>query len=301
MLLAMSGCAASDRARMPPVVEPWAEGGDGATRIASARVEIYTSVQDAEFVEAVPGVLEDALDAFGAVLPVGDAQPRLTVYLFRSRGSWEHFCIQRWPVQEDVIRRISIGGYSDGDASAVFYSDRGTTWAALVHEAWHQYAASRTADLPGWLHEGLACSFEAIEWRVDRPRFGTARNTFRLNSLRGALEPGRWQGVSELLATSSRARMAGGDSRTVQEYYAQVWALVTYLRYGERGKYARRLTELLRDVGEGTARARVRAWRVTVGASDVDEDVALFRAYVADDLEQVDRELRRFALALCGV
>lgn len=304
-LILQSGCATGG-AKTPagPTVakEAWNEGGYVGQRLVSTNFELFTTLDDAEFVAALPGVLEAAHAAFAGAMPAGDETRQLTTYLFKSRSEWAEFVHARWPGRSDTVTRIHLGGYTEGDTSAAFFSDRATALATLVHEAWHQYVSARSEGMPTWLHEGMACYFEAVQWEGDKPQFGGKRNTFRLNSLREALAEGRWRSLEELLDTQVAGLLSTGDSCATHEYYAQVWALAVYLKHGDGGRHAGRLEQMLADIAAGRAASKVSAWRVTSGAAvELDGGAAMFLTYFGDKFGAIDAALNGFARELCGV
>ncbi len=299
------GCAAGEKKSAVHTVvqsEPWKEEGFAGRRLVTTHFELLTTLDDAEFVDALPGILEAAHGQFVQVMPGADAPRRLTTYLFKSRPEWAGFCRERWPGRSDTVMHIHLGGYTEGDTSASFFADRTTALATLVHEAWHQFVSARSGGMPGWLHEGMACYFEAVQWKDGEPQFGGTRNTFRMNSLRDALAEGRWRPLEELLDARVAGLLTAGDSCATHEYYAQVWALVVYLRHGEGGKHAGRMGEMLADIAAGRAAAKTSAWRVTSGgASQVDDGEALFQAYFGEEFAAIDAALKGYARELCGV
>ena len=301
-LLGLAGCASSGRPEPSTAIDPWKDGGLSGQRIVTPHFELFTTVTDTEFVAALPRLLESAHDQFEKTLPSPADNHRLTSYLFQSRPQWEHFCRERWPARSDVVTRIHLGGYTSGDTSASFFADRSTAIATLVHESWHQYVAARFDSMPGWLHEGMACYFEAVEWDGATPRCGSVRNSFRLNSLRAALEPGRWRPLAELLDSRVADLLGSGDSCATHEYYAQVWALVVYLQHSGQNAHAQTLTTLFHDIADGSLRTKVSAWRVTSGvAPDIDYAAAVFQTYFGSNLAPMDLALKQYAQKLCGL
>jgi hypothetical protein len=198
--------------------------------------------------------------------------------------------------------RIHHGGYTEGDTSATFLANRSTALATVLHEAWHQYAGAGSEGMPPWVHEGMACYFESVQWEGGAPRFGGTTNTFRQNSLRNALEPGRWQPLHKLLDAKVAEWLAKSDTAATFGYYAQLWSLMVFLQRGEGMKHLPNFEMMMHDFASGRVSSKVNAWRVTEGAGvEVGDGVAVFQAYFGADLSRFDAELRQFAMRQCGL
>jgi hypothetical protein len=58
--------------------------------------------------------------------------------------------------------------------------------------------------------------------------------------------------LGEIIDTDAGRVIAGYDSGTTHVYYAQAWALVTFLRHGAGGRCAKAFDRMLRDVADGS-------------------------------------------------
>ena len=248
--------------------EAWSYEGLTGRRITTKHFEIISTLRDVEFEDALPRFLEMTYRRYERMLPA-PARPScpLTIYIFATRQEWEWFTRRRFPSRYEVYSRIRQGGYTEGDMSVSFYVNRSGTLATLAHEAWHQYVGSRfDTPIPAWLNEGLACYHEALHVARDRPVFTPRHNTFRINSLCEAVQRDTLLSVGGIVDTDAGQVISQDDSRITQVYYAQAWALVTFLRHGAGGRYADAFDRLLTDVTEGTFGVHVGAARL--GSSD---------------------------------
>jgi len=290
--LSLTGCAATvPSLRLGVSVEPWSEQGLNGRRLVTEHFEIISTLHDAEFEAALPGFLEAAYKRYYATLPL-PARPnaKLTTHVFATRSEWLRYVQRRFPARYDIYARIWSGGFTEGDTSVSFYVDRSATLATLAHEGWHQYVGSRLeAAIPAWLNEGLACYHEAVEFTSTEPKFAPQHNTFRVNALRKALQTDKLMALAEIVATDAGPVIRRHDRRIANLYYAQAWALVTFLRHGASGRFSGAFDTMLSDIADGTLGIKVSATRL--GASNgasLSLGEAAFRAYFGfppDDLE----------------
>ena len=89
-------------------------------------------------------------------------------------------------------------------------------------------------------------------------------------------------------------RIIGGTNRAVGTYYAQLWALMLFLREGADGRYAADFQRLLKTLGEGNLESYARAAHIWSqhAAPNFGED--LFRSFISEDLDAVQREYQAF-------
>ena len=289
----LAGCTVAGPAevRLTSEKEPWSAEGLAGRRIITEHFDIFSTLVDAEFEDALPEFLELVHERFQRMLPApAGAHPRLAVYVFATRGEWEWFTQHRFPTRQELYSRIHRGGYTEGAVSASFYTSRAGTLVTLAHESWHQYVDSRFGtSIPAWLNEGLACYHEALHMDGARPVFTPRHNTFRMNSLCEAVQRDTLMSLEEIVDTDAGQVISRNDSRVTRVYYAQAWALVTFLRFGAGGRHAGAFERLLTDVAAGTFQARVGAARL--GSSDpsgISAGRAAFKAYFGpiDDLDE---------------
>lgn len=279
----------------------WQQDGHLGRCIATKHYEIYNTVDDREFEAALPIFMEKALEEYRRVLP-GRCDPEvpMTTYVFQSRQEWAVFSRRRFPQRFPVYSLIRSGGFTDGSVSVLFYVDRASTFATLAHEGWHQYAAARVGPLPAWLNEGLACSFETYRWVGESVVFEPLTNTIRLNSLREAIQTGSLLTLRELLATNAGQVVSLDDSRFTQAYYAQAWAFVSFLRFGDKGRWAPGFARLLRDVADGEYELRLSGQQLADARDGGDDPGAsMVKLYFTVTAEELEECFHRHLLELC--
>lgn len=267
-VLCVCGCEVTGPRGVAYTTHAWSQDGLTGRRFSTPHFEIISTLDDAEFEAALPAFLEAAYRRYERTVPVpqrpggaSGADKKLTTYIFGARRQWQRFVQRRYVARYDLYRKIRSGGFTEGAISVSFYTDRSSTLATLAHEGWHQYVGARIDHPPPpWLNEGLACYHEAVEFIGDRPRFTPRRNTFRINSLREALHRDELLTLREIVDVDAGRVISQDHSRITKTYYAQAWALITFLRHGAGGRYASRFKQLLADIGTGDYRARAGAY-----------------------------------------
>lgn len=233
-----------------------------AHKLTSEHFEIYSTLEDQSFEVALPTFLEAAYRQYQFMLPSVEKNrdKPFKVYVFGLRRQWRNFVRQHYADRFSVYDRIRSGGFTEGDTSVSFFTNRSNTLATLAHEGWHQYVGTRfRGPIPPWLNEGVACYFEAIDYSSDQPRFTPLNNTLRINSLREALQHNTLFTVRELINTHAGDVIQNTGTRQTHTYYAQAWALITFLRHGANQMYAKDFERLLVDIADGSYRIRLSA------------------------------------------
>ncbi len=266
-LAAWAICGCAPRSTSVSVVRSaWSDDGFVGRRFVTDHFEINSILTDAEFEAALPAFMEAAYRRYEMTFPLaGRPEHKLTMYIFGTRSEWQRFTRRRFPARAAVYSRIRSGGFTEGDTSVSFFMNRSATLATLAHEGWHQYVGARFAfAIPAWLNEGLACCHESVEHAGRQPTFDPSHNTFRINSLREAVQTGRLLPLRRIVDTDAGEVISQEHSGVTQVYYAQAWALVTFLRHGSGGKYAEDFDRLLSDIADGTFPVKLSAAKLTV-------------------------------------
>jgi len=246
-------------------VREWSQEGLVGREITTDHYTIFSTLHDPELEEALPGFLETVFERYEKTFSAPADEPiKLTTYVFGTRQEWERFVRRHYSRGFNVYRRIRSGGFSRGNVSVSFYTSRSATLSILAHEGWHQYLAVRfKGAVPAWLNEGLACYHETVSFAGKKPTFTPRHNTFRINSLRDALQRDELLPLSQIVDTDAGKIISQNHSVVTQTYYSQAWALVTFLRHGQHGRHARGFDRLLADLDDGTFHTRISARRLS--------------------------------------
>ena len=301
---ATTGCASRDAATIVVSTESWNTAGANGRQFTTEHFHIYSTVTDTRFESALPGFLEAIYSEYERVMPHRQESARpLTMYVFGDRGQWDRFIRRHHADNYPVYSRIRAGGFTERDTSVLFYTDRSRTLATIAHEGLHAYIGGRFGEsIPAWLNEGLACYFEDAErLRGGDVRITPRRNTIRINALRRALQRGEALPLATVVATDPGEVITRTHSARTHLYYAQVWALVTFLMHDAGSDYARGFSEMLHDVATGAFSTRVSAARViAANPSNVSGGAAAMHAYFGHGPEDLAQRYASYLVRLCG-
>ncbi len=283
--------------------------GEGLT-IETAHYRIYTTTKDMLVLRQLSFFLESAFNAYQDVTAEARPEALLEVYFFQTRQQWEAFTRQWTGPQAPMYLKITAGAYYSRGACVAYHLSRGANLAVLAHEGWHQFSDACFAyRLPAWLDEGLATSFEGFGWEDGKVNFDVRLNAGRLMALQECRAEDKWYRLEDLLrldagrVVSHAAGQSQLEGQTVASYYAQLYALVRFLREGAYGRrraaFEKMLTEgregrwpldeALRNEAMARDTAPSRRWNAQVGP-------ILFEYYFQQSPRQVEQEYRQF----CG-
>lgn len=211
-------------------------GSDDEAFVAEAleRLEAIRAVFE-RHLPVEPQALESDADGGGAVPAgapgAGAAAPTAAPGVVRICATREQYRAYGGPA--------GTGGYwSDEAGELVLYDDRevlgrDATWAALNHEAYHQYLHGRFGPLDPhtWYEEGHGDWFGGFDY--EHGRFVETPNAERLRDARALLRSGREVPLRELVRwPKSRYYGQGPNGTGPAEHYAEGWSLVHFLRTG---------------------------------------------------------------------
>lgn len=293
--------------RTEPVTEPWSFGRTLGECIDTGTHRIHSTLRDPVIRERMQVFLPTALDHYrAALIPLPEPDGPIDVFLFGSRTDWMAYTRERLPQEAAMYEQIGRGGYTiEGDA-VLYDIGRWDTFTIAAHEGWHAYSQRvlRHA-LPVWLEEGIACFMEGFRQPpgAPEPSFLPWRNPERYAELRSAARKERLAPLREVLEGSPQSFLeVSRDSQL--SYYAQVWALVHFIRDGEDGRYRAGLEQLLADAVSGGIPARIRSSPAIPDArgrriaEQSKAGIWLVLAYLDDDYDRFERGYDRFVGSL---
>ena len=280
--LVLAGCASTGSSRVQFESSEWTDSGLRGRRMTTDHFEIYSTLRDQAFEEALPAYIETVYEYYTQTIrPMDDVGKPILIYIFGLRSEWAAFTQRRFPQRAPVFLRIRRGGYTEDGVSALFHPTRGGKLAILAHEGWHQYVSSRfSGPIPAWLNEGLACYHESFDCAGPKPRFTPTRNTFRIGTLREALQKNELLSLEEIVNTDAGRVLSERGTRVAQIYYAQAWALVTFLRHYASEDRQRAFRKMLDDIEDGSFGRKCSAARLlSVTSTNAGLGELAFRAY----------------------
>jgi hypothetical protein len=267
-----------------PAEQPWSFNGVPGRMVRTTWYRLFTTDTDPWIQREMPEFLERCLDRYTselAVLP--RPSMRLDTFLMRDRDQWELLTKQAMGADAGPFLRIQRGGFASGGRALLWSIGRRDTFAITAHEGWHQYTqrAFREA-LPAWAEEGVAVymeGFTADARDPARPVPSPWANLERFDRLRAAESAGRSLGVQALADLSPASLVSGGAERALDSY-AQLWALLLYVR-ADDGRAAA-LNGLLSDAANGrmARRAMIQRGRaVPIEGAGAPSGADVFEAY----------------------
>jgi hypothetical protein len=290
--------AASTGCQLPSVVrftmQPWTYAGAPGYQLQTDHYDIYTTVKDKELVAMFPTVVETAFTYYTTLVPPSRTPPaRMPMYLFATRGEWLDFTQRTFSPERAKRLALVRGGYSEQGVAVIQYQSNAVTFVLLPHEGFHQYMYHYVTErIPAWINEGLAVCCEGQRWDGPRVTFDPWANPKRRNVLaeraRDRLIP-----LAQLLRIDAGEALAGPASM-IDTYYAQVWALVMFLREGEGGKYAASWQRLLTKLDDPNLERSAMAASISDTSSEYDFGTGVLRAFIARDLGALEVEYVQF-------
>lgn len=284
-------------------VEPWTFEGVQGFVIRTPHYRIFTTEPDATMRHRLTLMVEAALEQYTmhfALLPYPET--RLDTFLMGRRWEWERLTQRLLGAEAPFYLRIQRGGYAAGGRGVFYNIGLRDTLAIAAHEGWHQYTQRTFLEpLPVWLEEGIACYMEGF--RTDgqgRPVMMPWANIERFDELRDAWSRGGLLALPDLLNATPQGLLDESAVRTLT-YYAQVWALVHFLREHDGGRYRAGLERMLLDASRGRLRAAVTASQGSAAARSASmrrTGPAAFQTYFGRDLDETASQYADFIEAV---
>ena len=325
-ILLLAGCNATpardrDTSSTPPTsdvgrfvadTQAWSFRGAPGREYRTPNSIIRTTSTDRKILERLPPFVELSILHYQSDL-VRLPRPKKSIetYFFESRSQWASMTDALMGDRAPVYLSIERGGYAYGHIGVFFDLGPRDSFVISAHEGWHQYAHSTfESPMPVWLDEGVACVMEGFKWDPqfpDHPRFLPWANIERFDQLRRAASSGSLMPIHSLVTLRPQDLIERGSSTGSSEpaalvYYAQVWALVHFLREGEGGVYRDAFESLLQECSTGLFPDRLEGQdRRQFNTRRTGPQTLL--AYMPDGttLSQLDAEYQRFIRQIVGV
>jgi len=231
----------------------WQFKGAEGWRVNTAHYAIYTTIAKDDIREMLPQVMEGAFEQYRLLAPdVAVSEKPMDCFVFFDRMQWNDYTRATTGKDASIYLQIRRGGYAVGDRYVAYYIGLHGTASVAAHEGWHQFVARNfRGRLPPFLEEGLATTFEGVEFRDGLPRWNVAVNPLRGQALRRALDEKHLWPTEQLIAMhAGEVVNQAGDK--IEAFYAQCWAFAKFLREGDGGRYAPALRQWLAETANGT-------------------------------------------------
>ncbi len=285
-------------------VERWDNPYGEGLIIETQHYRVYTTLLEPLMLRQVPAFVEAVWKQYQNQLPVAvKSDEKSIVYIFKDRQQWEGFTKQFAGDQWQLYMKIKKGAYFLNGACVAYNIGRTRTFSVIGHEGWHQFCNKYFKyRLPSWLDEGIAQLFEQSEFDSGKFVFSPAKNLQRLGALRLTLENKHLIRLRELISVNPGEVVMWEESdNAVMAFYAQVYALVRFLREDGYGKRLPNYQQMLLGALNGKwpldeTEARIASDRNIPLTVQWNRYIAqkLFDIYIGENIEQVEPEYQAF-------
>ncbi len=287
---------------------PWSGPQLAGIQMESEHYRIYTTAQRQLLRGAMPGYMEAAYENYLKLTGLGEKPlgHLLPVYVMGSRSQWSALTQHIFGDRSQLYLSIEAGGFCHRGVCVLWDIGGHTTLSVAAHEGLHQFLHHRLeGQLPMWAEEGLCVSAEGFEINAGEVTFTPAVNNTRLIALRKVIVQNRWRELPRLLPMDA-GDIAGEATEYAVGYYAQLWALVQFIR--SRGDYRAGFERMLADAQAGELHRalkytprRMKSLRRSGRAYNRVVSGPLFEHYISSDLERFDRQYKNYASLLAGL
>ncbi|MBL0869059.1 MAG: DUF1570 domain-containing protein [Phycisphaerales bacterium] len=294
-------------------VSHWSFEGTAGQTISTDHFIIRTTDSSPAIAERLPGMMEAALANYTSVIADLPAPKRvMEMFVLSQRSQWQRLTLRELGERGRGVISIGRGGFAFGGRAYLFDIGSADTMSIASHEGWHQYVQTTFVEsLPVWADEGIATFMEGHRWVSTQGQmsvgFSGWSNMERFERLRSASNTGDADDLltlEVLLGASPDQILAMGNDKGVT-YYAQIWALIHFLREGEGGRYRAGFERMVKDAATGRLGAtvinRLRASGQLEGTSRNGVfvlarslGVQIFRTYIDPDINRLNGEYQRF-------
>ena len=313
VIVAACGCTGRPAAvqSIPLSVEvtrsPWNSSYSTGEVLTSRHYRIYTTTTNQVLLGHLPGFIEAAYQNYLSLTGLGDraSDGPMSVYMMATRQEWLALSENVLHAHRGIYQSVEAGGYCYNGVCAYWDLSGPSTFTVAAHEGFHQFLYHRLKDkLPTWLEEGLAVAAEGHDIQADCVTFDPNRNPFRINNLRSVIIEDRWIPIAQLLPLEAADVFGRVPNRAVN-YYAQLWALSTFLHSDPT--YSVGLRRMLADAEAGNFGRALNLPPESLGRLRLGRDynqtvcLPLFNHYISRDLQAFDRQYLAFARQLAGL
>jgi hypothetical protein len=243
----------------------WEFEGNKGVEFITPYWDIHSTIPVPRIVDSLPDFYADLLEHYTSVfgdLPYPDK--RIDVFLFANEKQWQQKLQEMIGDEAKEWFSLGRGGLTVDGVGVLYHLDkRGRSRVTLriaAHEGWHQYAEAVFKNcLPTWLDEGIGTWMEGFRIRSGNTSFTPSSNWDRLTTLRKIVSADRLDSLTYLLESDPSALLANGRT-TLLSYYAQLWALTSFIVEYEHGKYVPALRSVLNSALAGTLREPRGGW-----------------------------------------
>jgi hypothetical protein len=273
--------------------ESWSFHGLPGSTLHTAHYNIHSTIQDPDYLNRLAQTMEGALMQYQKLCPqinVNDGRP-MECFIFAKRPEWAVFTREHTGNDASVYLQINKGGYTIRDWYVAYDIGLGT-YAVAAHEGWHQFDGRFfKGRLPPFLEEGIATTFENIQWSGDLPRWNLNVHPNRAQRLRSTIESGNLWPLEKLVSMHA-GDVVGLKGEQIEAFYAQNWAFARFLWDGQNGKFRPAFQRLLADTAQATIYDPTGHGRGT--GADFRNSKAVLEHYLGMDFPKIEEAYRLY-------
>jgi hypothetical protein len=269
------------------------------TTVSTAHYTIYSTMTDQDFLRQIGQLMEGAYPVYQSIAPgIPETDRPMICYLFATRAQWADFTRKHAGSDSSIYLHIHQGGYTRFDQYVAYYFGDGATCSVAAHEGWHQYVARHfKGRLPPFIEEGIATTFEGVQFVNGLPRFNRSINQDRALSLRKAIEDKDLWTLSDLLQMHAGNVITLTNGR-IMAFYAEAWAFARFLWEADNGKYRPAFQKMLLDIATGNVWDPSGSFRSRLGPWIPAASIPMLEHYLNEPLSQIDAEYSRYIQSL---
>ena len=269
------------------------------TTVSTKHYLIYSTMTDHAFLNQLAQLMEGAFPVYESIVPgIPPTTYPMKCYMFATRAQWNSYTIQHLGPDSAVYLHIHQGGYTVFDQYVAYFFGFGPTLSVAAHEGWHQYVHRHfVGRMPPFIEEGLATSFEGVQFVNGLPRFNLSINEDRDIALRNAIDNNELFPLRELLGMDA-GMVVTKNSDSVMTWYAQAWAFARFLWDYDNGKYRPAFQRMLHDIAMGTVWDPSGSFRRQFGPWFPQAAIPMVVHYLGVPFDQIDDEYNRYIKVL---
>lgn len=284
--------------------EPWKDSMGEGLLLSSSHFRIYTTATDKGIIDFMPGFMEAAYKNYGKLTGIAPSNEKPgKIYMLCNRQQWEALTKKIVRERPESYLTIQAGGYCYRGTCVFWDIGFMQTLPVAAHEGMHQYLLNNLKDtLPMWLEEGLAVMAEGFRFDDKRIVFMPEAPWVHISDLRVALRGSNWVPLGRLLEMDAGDAIAGTNEQAIG-YYAQLWALLLYIRSNDT--YRAGMEKLLADAKNGNIRQELGMSAIEFGMLQMDMQKynrriseRIFNHYIAKNTAEFEKGYRAFSQSL---
>ena len=276
----------------------WAAAPPDGKIVRTKHYEIFTTMHADQSHRILANFMEAACARYMFETNLPAPRGKMPVYMLATRKQWRSIATGMFG-QNDPATQLENGGYTIHGVMFCWNIGGDTTFSVASHEGLHQflYYHMKTT-LPVWAEEGFATCFEAFKMTDRKISFFPQTNPMRLPALKIALLSDTFM-LAEDLVELTPAEVIKTGCCDLLEYYAQLYALVSFIR--SHPQYKAGFDKMLRDAKAGHLKLDRENFAKHHSARKGKNARMVFEHYITDNFVTFNKEFRAYSRKITGL